>query len=697
MKRLLITALSFVCFWGLGFAQKPCEAVAIDPLKAAGNYYVYDTCSLPAPTPAPEGYKPFYISNFARHGARYGIGDYADFYKLLSEASAKGLLTEEGKALRSRYKAFYKKVRYCTGNLTEVGKAQHKGIASRMFERFPEVFQGHTHVDAVSTESARVIMSMWSCLSQLSSLDDDMDIHADASARFATWLQPGLRSNPNLVKDAFDCGKAAYDALDEYFEKTVPWKEIAGKFFTNPEALRNDLGITPLQFCKPLGTIVFGARCLDEDRDCFDDVLTREQAQLLWKGLSARFFLHVARVEGSENLVAEYAAYTLEQIIESAEADIRSGDTQLRLRFGHDSGLAPLLVFLDVNGFGRCARSLEESLEIMPNYNIPMAGSLQLVFYRNAEGNILVKALLNEQEATLPLPAVCGPYYSWDDFKEHYLPAISTAKRNILTLRPLAALKAVDWGWKPVGNTRVEAAAASVNVFGSVQSISMARFPLKDYSVSLVESDGPAAAITSSFGEKNKAIAAINGSYFEKNLMPATFVKDEGRVLCSRTSDGAYRCNGMFRIKDRRGRKVDIVSTDSLMMAKDARGWREAIVSGPVLIEDGITPTYEDDGSYLYKKFYAKRHPRTLLGYTTDGWLYFIVVDGRFPAQADGMSIFELQVLCEALGLHEAINLDGGGSSTLWTRDSGVINHPYDNQVFDHAGERVVPNVVIVK
>ena len=77
--------------------------------------------------------------------------------------------------------------------------------------------------------------------------------------------------------------------------------------------------------------------------------------------------------------------------------------------------------------------------------------------------------------------------------------------------------------------------------------------------------------------------------------------------------------------------------------------------------------------------------------------LYFIVVDGRFPAQADGMTIFELEVLCQSLGLYEAINLDGGGSSTLWARGSGVLNHPYDNKLFDHEGERTVPNAIIVK
>ena len=114
-------------------------------------------------------------------------------------------------------------------------------------------------------------------------------------------------------------------------------------------------------------------------------------------------------------------------------------------------------------------------------------------------------------------------------------------------------------------------------------------------------------------------------------------------------------------------------------------------------MEEGRVPIYENDGSRHFRTFYARRHPRTLLGYTADGWIYFMVVDGRFPGQGEGMSIEELQVLCESLGLYEAMNLDGGGSSTLWSAQDGVVNHPYDNQRFDHDGERVVPNVIIVK
>jgi exopolysaccharide biosynthesis protein len=77
--------------------------------------------------------------------------------------------------------------------------------------------------------------------------------------------------------------------------------------------------------------------------------------------------------------------------------------------------------------------------------------------------------------------------------------------------------------------------------------------------------------------------------------------------------------------------------------------------------------------------------------------VYFIVIDGRFPGQADGATIPEAAFIARVLGLHDALNLDGGGSSTLWTESQGVINHPCDNRLFDHEGERKIPNILMVR
>jgi exopolysaccharide biosynthesis protein len=56
-----------------------------------------------------------------------------------------------------------------------------------------------------------------------------------------------------------------------------------------------------------------------------------------------------------------------------------------------------------------------------------------------------------------------------------------------------------------------------------------------------------------------------------------------------------------------------------------------------------------------------------------------------------------LTKICEWLGLHDAINLDGGSSSTMLDAEEGVINYPCRNKKFDHAGERRVSSAIVVK
>lgn len=725
MRKALVILGILMCSLELCQAQGSKDAIMQDARKAFGLYYVYDYKVVPELTAAPEGFKPIYVSHLGRHGARYCENEYDSLAVWFSKAARMGMLTDYGKEFHSRFVSFYGKVRGCKGNLTEIGKDQLRSIATTLYTRFPEVFDGPTRVEAFSTESARVINSMWTFLSTLQSLDRDIAVNADASSKYASWLQPLLRGNPYAIKGRPNYNAESDRACTEYSNRVVPWEEIARKFFIGPDVIGQVFKTTPELFVKYLHALVAHTYCLPEDRGCFDDVLSAEEMYLIWKSLAARNFLLLANYEGSGNVTVDYSAFTLENIIQNADEDISSGKTRLRLRFGHDSGVMPLLTFLDVDGFGRSSSSFEEGIDIFPNYHIPMGASVQFVFFRKEGGDdILLKVLLNEREVSLPIPAVSGPYYRWSEFKAHYNPLISASKEKIERARSsfaqekraealdpqkaLEVLKAVNWNWRPLKGSYVEEGKASVRVFGSVQSISMVRFPMNRHSVSVVESDGASADVTSRIARRNNAIAAINGGFFNtKTLFPVAFIKDEGRVICSQTADETTRCNGMLRIGGRKARKFDILSVDSLSAPKAAKAWREAMVAGPILLENGKWIKYvsREEGAQgdvvldaeKYRRFYARRQPRTLIGYTSDGWIYFVVVDGRTKSVADGLSIPELQILAESLGLYEAINLDGGGSSTLWNRESGILNHPCDNKIFDAAGERKVPNAIIVK
>ena len=85
----------------------------------------------------------------------------------------------------------------------------------------------------------------------------------------------------------------------------------------------------------------------------------------------------------------------------------------------------PLACLLEMDSYGKQIADFERLPEEgWINFQIfPMACNVQLIFYKpkKGDGDILVKALLNENETTLPLPAVSGPYYKWSDFRNYYL------------------------------------------------------------------------------------------------------------------------------------------------------------------------------------------------------------------------------------------------------------------------------------
>lgn len=99
------------------------------------------------------------------------------------------------------------------------------------------------------------------------------------------------------------------------------------------------------------------------------------------------------------------------------------------MRFGHETIILPLTCLLDLNGYGRTIRDLDRlDIDGWINFEVfPMAANIQFVFYRKDENDldIIFKVLLNENEATLPIPTDIAPYYHYRDFREHYMKKIN--------------------------------------------------------------------------------------------------------------------------------------------------------------------------------------------------------------------------------------------------------------------------------
>ena len=113
------------------------------------------------------------------------------------------------------------------------------------------------------------------------------------------------------------------------------------------------------------------------------------------------------------------------------------------------------------------------------------------------------------------------------------------------------------------------------------------------------------------------------------------------------------------------------------------------LASGPLMLKDG--QVCSDSGNN--RNFVDTKHPRSAVALTREGKILLIVVDGRRKGKAEGINIPELTHMIRVLGGEDALNLDGGGSSTLWSGalpDKGIANTP------SGSAERKVANSLCV-
>lgn len=201
--------------------------------------------------------------------------------------------------------------------------------------------------------------------------------------------------------------------------------------------------------------------------------------------------------------------------------------------------------------------------------------------------------------------------------------------------------------------------------------------------------------IASVSAQNQKAIAAINGSYFNmKDGNSVCFLKVGKQIIDTTTANEfSIRVNGAISINNKRIRiKPWKKEYEKVKYSRKI----DILASGPLMINEGKVC----DFSMSDQPFIETKHPRSAICITKDNRLILITVDGRSPKQAEGVNIPELTHLLKVLGGKYALNLDGGGSTTLWSKDApqnGVLNMPSDNKKFDHFGERKVSNLIIIK
>lgn len=135
-----------------------------------------------------------------------------------------------------------------------------------------------------------------------------------------------------------------------------------------------------------------------------------------------------------------------------------------------------------------------------------------------------------------------------------------------------------------------------------------------------------------------------------------------------------------------------IISHTSSTELLDKWKMQTAVGGGPVLLQNGVIKiTNNEELKFSGKTGLIDKHPRTCMGYTKDGKLIIMVIQGRFKGIAEGATLEQEAKLLQAVGCWEALNLDGGGSSCL------LINGKETIKPSDKEGQRPVPCVFLIK
>ena len=251
-----------------------------------------------------------------------------------------------------------------------------------------------------------------------------------------------------------------------------------------------------------------------------------------------------------------------------------------------------------------------------------------------------------------------------------------------------------DWKVTTTTDGLVHKQAQIKGLYNSVQSINLIEIPrTSKRKIGVAGNEGMKR--TSQQATEKGAVAAINGTYYNMKEGNSVCFYKIGKTVIDTTTNGEFKSRVNGAIRENKG-KIEIIEWSKPIEQNYKKSKGTVLASGPIMLDDGK----RSDWSACSKSFIETRHPRSAIYTKRDGTVVFLTVDGRSAGNADGMSIPELAYLIKILGGNDAINLDGGGSTTLWLKgapENGVLNYPTDNKLFDHAGERSVSNIFYVK
>ena len=414
--KLLIPALLLLT---LGAAAQTTKSELLkDIYRTGGSYYAYPGPGQKALTPAPAGYEPFYISHYARHGSRYMIDNicYVKAIEKLETASQMGILSRKGADVLETLKAGYADAEKRDGDLTALGGRQHREIAHRMYDRFPELLSQPLKVDARSSVVGRCMISMFNFCQELQGLNPSLDIRMDASRGDMRFVVEDDHIKPEETPQT----RVFRERVEGLWGKAAKPERLMKLLFTNVTKAESFVDGVELMAC--LYHVAEDLQNVPELGLSLIDIFTKDELFNFWNHENSHWMLISGIVPGSTPMYGRKLEVR-DTLVSMADRVIRSNQPTVSLRFSHDSSVLPLIYLLGLKeGMGASTNIENLYKTISIDKLIPMAANIQMVFYRKeGSDDILVKFLLNENETSIPaLYTDVAPYYHWADVKSYW-------------------------------------------------------------------------------------------------------------------------------------------------------------------------------------------------------------------------------------------------------------------------------------
>ena len=394
------------------------EEIRQDVHCAAGLNKAYAHSESGTMTAAPLGKVPFAIVSYNRHGSCY-LGKPSDYdapFLVLASADSIGKLTTLGKNVLDRLSLIRRDAHNQWGELSEVGVGQQREIAGWLMERFPEILnKDASHLGARSLRNTCSLLSMEQLMMQIAR-ETRIRVYHNASKEYSEYLDSQdegrlLTKKDSLTKVVFEAFSKKYDDGDR----------LAQTLFTDPDYISQHVDVQKLsdQLFKIAGSIQNTG--LDGKVTLYN-LFTEGEICYQWKKQNARNYLNYGCRTGHEP--APLIRRLLRELLHDADTALTMRPTAV-FHYADETSFVPLVCLMDINGYGLAIDDLETLEEKgWVDYRIcPMSANLQWILYRKdrEDRDVLIKVLLNGQEATLPLQSEYAPYYSLRDFRDYYL------------------------------------------------------------------------------------------------------------------------------------------------------------------------------------------------------------------------------------------------------------------------------------